>query len=382
MFLYGDPRFLAGSCGLIDDSNESYEFAPETFDASHCLSTLRVDGVTSVFSPEGRSATLPEIVRNCDNVYSGRYAYHHTPTLNNFMITGQYPTVGIELETVDGTYDRDHVDHMIKELKSNWFHFERDGSVDRAHDCEFGFEVITVPLPPRLYRDPRLWVGLENVLSPWLESFDHSCTGLHVHVGVKQFEDAHVIPISHPNSRRMIGKMMATMIYLGLIPSSFIDRVCLRPNNSYCAAPADSLVARLAPLKEGKLIGHNLIDMALEYLMFSRNYEQLQEVRHLSYNGIGCCQPAVGATVPHIFDSHDSELNLAHNYTLEFRRGKGTLHALSIHRMIELMSLIVRYAMRCCNHPDENITTKAFFDYALTNTTSEPLKKLILKEVY
>jgi hypothetical protein len=72
---------------------------------------------------------------------------------------------------------------------------------------------------------------------------------------------------------------------------------------------------------------------------------------------------------------------MEHRYTIEFRRAKGTLHALSVHRIVELMTSIVRYAGKIAREPDMEVSRKAFMEWLASTTTSEALKTLAVEHM-
>jgi len=86
----------------------------------------------------------------------------------------------------------------------------------------------------------------------------------------------------------------------------------------------------------------------------------------------GFCQTVLNGTT-----SHGTEVNTEHKYTVEFRRGKGTLHALSVHRMVETFSLMVRYVGKTIRNPRDYVSKKGLYEFMHDNTTSAPLKKFI-----
>ena len=74
---------------------------------------------------------------------------------------------------------------------------------------------------------------------------------------------------------------------------------------------------------------------------------------------------------------HTTEVNCSHPFTIEFRRGKGTLHALSVHRMVEFTTLLVKYAEEIARRPDDTVVSnESVLDYMITNTTSSALREL------
>jgi len=376
LFLYGNPRLLSGGLECGSSGRESYENAPSLIAKGakgHCTAQMEA---TCPIEP-GRGYTgLDKAQSFGEKIHSGKGCYHSSISRNRFLVEGQYPTAGVEIETISSAYSGEHVRKLLDDLRSNWFHFERDGSLDDEHGGEYGFELITEPLPPRVYRNPDTWIGLENILSPWLESFDHSCTGLHVHVGLNQFQDFDSIPIANRTSRMYIGKVMAMLVYYFIADASFVDRVCLRKQTRFCRTPSDRLLFEGSHrLSSSGMTGYEFIDLAVGKLVAQNTGDW--------YRGVGSaisnpstpppfCQYSLSGTT-----EHGTEVNTQHKYTIEFRRGKGTLHSLSIHRMVELMTMIVRYAGKCCRCPEDIVSSSAFYEFVHDNTTSVPLKKLI-----
>jgi hypothetical protein len=383
LFLYGDPRFLAGGEGGDPAARDGYERDPlllrgKGHSTEDTEAIIRRNPRLAEVTAPGSSATGALMSMN-EAIHQGKTGYHSTVPHNRFLVAGQWPSAGVELETITSAYERLHVSNMTKDLVSNWFHFERDGSLDGDHGGEFGFELITDPLPPRVYRDPKTWLGLENILSPWLTSFDHPCTGLHVHVGLNQFMECDNIPVKNTQARMYIAKVMIMMVYFSIADASFIDRVCLRKQTRYCSTPnGSSLFDGTARLADGGMSGYEFIDLAIDKLIRQDVNTWNSATQWATDHVCDATQPA-----PHCkltmcgTTSHGTEINTEHRYTIEFRRAKGTLHALSIHRIVELMTLIVRYAGKCCRNPEDAVSKKAFYEFVHDNTTSMPLKKLV-----
>lgn len=374
LFMYGDPRLLSGGDGVNQQSRNSYEYLPPT--VGHGTTTAELEARRC--DPE---ETPFELASACgQQIHRGKSSYHSTPTYNNFLVAGQWPSAGIELETIMSERARGRVREALDAMRSNWFHFERDGSLDDEHNGEYGYELITEPLPPRVYRDPETWTGLENAVSPWLESFGHAECGLHIHVGTCQFAECEGIPLRNPDDRIAVGKALACMVYYHLAGQALVDRVTLRKSTEYCSPTANGAFTR--PLASGKMTGAEFVDTAVSRL--------LEESQSAWADGVDSVLPRVGRgsyPTPHFVNSvpqglygHHTEINAEHKYTLEFRRGKGTVHALSIHRMVELMTGIVRFAGKCCREPDAEVSRAAFLDFMSRTTTSEVLRKMIEKK--
>ncbi len=401
IFLGGDPRYLSGA--LANARCGSYESRPVTIgrDAGPLLTT-RAAGFDNV-SANGLKGAFRDFgiaVRH------GRNGYHHRPPLNVFLREGEWPSAGVELETEE----RMGVDleFMTRELESNWFHFEHDGSLSTG-DRE-GYELITEPLPPRFYRNPRLWAGLQNVVSPWLESWQFEQTGLHVHVGLTQFEEAKELSFLHTlTDRRTFGKYMAAFAYLSLCDRSFADRIFLRKNGTYCGQAVFGIGSGIFAWKRG-MTGADVADEVLaaalasscegltsmygQYMrMCRRSMERASESKdakgaatrgEMGEDGTGRSSGWGSATLLGIdgkFSGHHVELNMGNPQTIEFRRGKGTVNGLSIHRMVEFTTLLVRYAMHMLKAPDEEVSPDRLYAYIVENTTSGALRTLAERQL-
>lgn len=388
-FILGDPRFLSGGgrATTID-----YSHRPPTMAAGDA-------GVTSkeVYDYMGRhSCGIEDAVAGFQNVHRGLSGYHHRPPINMFLREGEEPTVGVEIETV-ARYGATR-EALESDLRSNWFHFERDGSLP-----EMGYELITEPLPPHVYRDPHVWAGLQNVLTPWVESFGYNETGLHVHVGLRQFEDIDVFGIPCPDDRRMVGKFLTVLVYFGVLGRAFVDRVMLRKNTGYCAATGFHVFQDFADsVRKGKgVTAGEAVDAAIRYSLCAnavtaRAKESMHgfgygdggngfvthnEGRFSVYDGytdFGLCRDHGG---------EGSEMNASHPYTVEFRRGKGTLHSLSVHRIVELTSLTVRYAAKIMRNPvgkDGNpqmVSPYEMYRFIAENTSNAALRQFAAREM-
>lgn len=377
LFIYGDPRYLSG--GQVGrDGRESYENSPGIVTGEGCT--------TAWLEKNGGSGSVETMLSSFgQRIHSGKSGYHANVVHNKFLVADQWPSAGIELEMICARKDRTSADRLTRDLHSNWFHFERDGSLEDGYGGEFGYELITEPLPPMVYRDPRTWIGLENILSPWFESFDYPCTGLHVHVGLNQFMDFDSIPVKNRVSRMHIGKVMAMLVYFSIADAPFVDRVCLRKQTRYCKTPASRVLFEgSAQLASGEMTGYEFIDLAVGKLI-KQNMENwsscvYSETCNLNSSSIREYAPFCAANLDNT-TSHGVEVNTEHRYTIEFRRAKGTIHSLSIHRVVELMTMIVRYAGKCCRSPQDKVSAKAFYEFVHDNTTSEPLRKLVEKTI-
>lgn len=392
LFIGGDPRFLAGCMPHLSASD--YSATPSVIPKGAGL--LGTDAVSvGKAAAEGMPAAVAAAGAS---VHGGKAPYHHRPTLNLFLRDGEWPSCGVELETEE----REDVSlgDMEDALRSNWFHFESDSSLSTG--STEGYELITEPLPPRYYRDPRLWAGLQNVLAPWVESWGYRETGLHVHVGMTQFEGMPELSpyLVAPHDRRFFGKVLASYLYFNVVGRSFTDRVFLRAPGDYChALEAPKGFLRWREGMTGHEVLRAVLFSAMEYetatssrpqaaarsaadrfasCATARRMAEVADVRTpggvarnapsmLSY---GCC-----------FTGHGSEVNVQNEHTIEFRRGKGTLNGASVLRMVEFATLLVRYAAKVVRRPSDEVGPRQIYKYMAENTTSGALKALAEAEL-
>lgn len=383
LFLFGDPRFLSGGGRSCD--NTSYDNNP--LDAGDNPITTAALIKESLGVTEWTSSMIINSLQALgQQVHRGRDSYHArtwhpgscSTRMNSFLPHNKpcAPTLGVEIETyVHSSAVRNE---MLSMLVSNWFHFEEDGSLDRG----LGHELITEILPPRAYRDIRLWTGLQNVTTKYLDSWHRDTTGLHVHVGVNQFDKCSLLPCSHSHDRRLMGKLIVAYLYYGLLDQSFIGKIMLRKDSGYCRANIPTELSRaIAASTDKNFLAVDLID-AIAVNMGAPSYatvvlDQMSRSTassHVKQNDFS------GTWTRHErwseFSEHHVEINMDHSYTIEFRRGKGTLNAISIHRMVEFASLLVRYAWKIARTPDMKVSPESLYTYFINNTYSEALKKL------
>ena len=347
-FIAGDARVLSGGfCGVVTG----------TYDLTPC-DISPGEPVLEYAGPDGNAIAAAR--RAGQVVYRGRGRYHasHSQGRNTFTVEDDpLPTVGVELETI--AFNELSADDYSA-LRSNWFRFENDGSIGPN-----GHELITDPLPSRVYRDLRTWVGLRNLLVGRLRSYRDTSTGLHVHVGLSRFNSApaRAFKALEVGDRRGLGGLMAAAVYFALLDRTFLDAV--------------AGVLRSGGMSAYDLMDSIIRDFSAPYALASHVCVLTREADESQFNGLN----RVGGTTNgnnsgSEFSGHNSEINLAHSYTIEFRRGKGTLNGESIHRMADFCSLVVRYAEMLALNPETRPTRKDAYGFIIDNTASQSLKEL------
>ena len=372
-FLFGDPRFLSG--GANCNCEISYNYAPPVVEGHEIVTT------EYLLQPRFDNLTLKDRIRAAgQQVHERKSGYHHRPPgINLFLRRGEWPSVGVELETEALCKDSESADDLQNDLVSNWFHMERDGSLDEENDGTYGFEIITEPLPPRAYRNQETWAGLQNILTPWLGSYGFKNCGLHVHVGLEQFEYCEDLPLRNRADRRRIGKYLSAFVYYCLMNPAFIDRVVLRKNGTWSEACSnDEFLRHACEAAAGKITAADAVDIVTGELTriewASKANRQAGRVGS-DDNAYELTRELTG------FSQHGVEINCDHPYTVEFRRGKGTVNSISVHRTVELMSLIVRYAWKMARNPGMDVSQSDVLRFIAENTTSRALKAMAEKEM-
>ena len=377
IFIANDPRFLSGGRNRGFPSNYERPLM-RLYEGGITVTTEDViRGIREDVIPH----ELPDALAHIGQVvHKERLLYHHRPDLNVFVREGENPTVGVELETVER---RDIIcENLEEDLVSNWFHFESDSSL--TGDGRRGYELITEPLPPRIYRDMRLWTGLQNILTPWTESFESPFTGLHVHVGLEQFESLHGLEaFQNIQDRRTAGKLVSSAVYLCLADRAFLDSVFLRRNTTYCGdRSGDVFSAVSSAVSTDGITAGRFVDLVLASAIKKESNMWCSGVNlakdFIMDSGYSSAFRFLNESLA-CFTSHCTEINCEHPYTIEFRRGKGTLNAVSVHRMVELTTLIVKYAEHLIENRDDKVTLTSFAEYVIANTNSSALKQFAEK---
>lgn len=387
LFIMGDPRFLSGggyrnhplTCDRAMEKLRDGEPVLRTGDfvkacggpgeigANYARDIVKY-GMMATVSTHGQC-----IHRGRDGYH--RHEYHPESSIaasgfNVFCGRADLPTMGLELETY--CRSRDNVETMKSELVSNWFHFEEDGSLDRL----VGHELITEPLPPRVYRDIATWIGLQNLVSPWLESYRQNSTGLHVHVGLSQFDKCDGMPADTWTDRRKLAQFACALVYGCVLGYALGDKVFLRRNGHYCALMGDQRMAVAASIVKNGIAAGDMFDWLLS--TFSTGGQAMQVIQYVQSCEYGKASRSSRTAFCDgdwsDMSGHGAEVNFQHTETIEFRRGKGTTNAISVHRMAEFCTLVVRYVWKCAREPGFIVSPRSAYEYIIDLTTSEALR--------
>lgn len=411
MFILDDPRFLEGGVNSHYDMNYTtplitIQDGDNVIDTEAVNSTIHnlilnkpvtlrdlvgSDGVVRLFDSDTRKNLLEYILGNCyrQSIHCGRYSYHHRPSYNVFVPSNDaFPSVGVELEMMKKPRFSDT--ELTLQLKSNWFHFERDGSLGDG-----GYEAITEPLPARCYRDLDLWLGLQSVFSQYFTSYNSYETGFHIHVGKNLFLDS-VQNIARengvanqtlePSEVDTIACLLLSYLYTLVIPRNIIDEIFLRDPTSYCA-PCEPTISQKWTSTTEMTVNEIILDALCVkdfrststrltcYLPQSNDVDILDQEEVMRQ--LERYKKSVYSWRDNLPGGHQSELNFDPLNTIEFRRGKGTLNAVSLHRMVEFASLLVVLTAELLSFPNLRITRDYVLKYISERTNSQALKNIL-----
>lgn len=408
MFILDDPRFLEGGVNNHYEMNYTtplitYDSHTKLVDTKAVMSTidsLAINKPTTLrelagstvrlFDSSVRKNLLEYVLGACYNqsIHCGRNSYHHRPSYNVFVPRNDaFPSVGVELEMMKKQKVPDS--ELAIQLKSNWFHFERDGSLGDS-----GYEAITEPLPAKCYRDLDLWLGLQSIFSQYFISYNSPDTGFHIHVGKSIFidsvknvseEDGVVNQTLEPSEIDTLACLLLAYLYTVVIPRNIIDEIFLRDPTTYCT-PIEPSVSQKWTSKTEMTVNEVVLDAlcvadersaptASSYLPQSKDVSSLspkEVMRQLRQ-----CRFYTYSWRSNLPGGHGSELNFDPANTIEFRRGKGTLNAVSLHRMVEFASLLVTLTAELLSFPDLRITRDYVLKYISERTYSQALKNTL-----
>lgn len=387
LFIANDPRFLSG--GGPDHESVTYDedFAPLGGDDTRVTTGYLVQHHGPVLESRGIASALAAAGQA---IHSGKAGYHGRPSLNKFLEEDGWPSIGVELETIRRDTPKSSRPAMHERLVSNWFHFEDDGSLRSTGD---GHECITEPLPSRVYRDVRTWIGLQNILVPYAYSWNTQATGLHVHVGLSRFKGFSAAAVAVPDfirfdpynyDLRSLARFLMFHVQMNVADEALLSEVFLRPRGGYCSRcmAHDGVVsARMTSRDMIAMVAHG---MALNYNeALSRCQALDDQLRRRGSTALKCglCNSSIVNTRPAAASGHGSEMNTDHFATFEFRRGKGTLNGVSVHRMVEYCSLVEKYVEKMMTEPDMVPSNHDLRLFLADNTASAALKETALKAI-
>lgn len=234
------------------------------------------------------------------------------------------PLIGLELEV----YAKNR---YIFDNKSNFFYLQRDGSLSEENG---GIEITTIPMSfDDLVKDNG---GIDILTKDFISRF--SCysqkaeeTGFHIH-------------LSKVNFNTKVHVLLKKAFYC--FPYDFITELFGRRNTNYCV-----------PEKEiQKLMSYGIHPNAASEQGLEKIFQPYCDSRYF-------------------------ELNFTNPRTVEFRRGKGTIDAISIKTILDFCYHIYKYSIESQNlYKSDLLSIRLYLqNYLMENSRTEHLKKLIKK---
>lgn len=147
----------------------------EEFTNGECFSIAPLEGE---FKPLDRSMDFFNKKYTTESIYKAVHGYHSGRDYNA-LVEGCKPSdyrIGVELEVECNS--RAIKNNINARLRSNWLLMERDGSLS-----DNGIEFITIPMRPTDIKNPTTWTKFIGFMSDKAKSWNTSTCGLHVHIG-------------------------------------------------------------------------------------------------------------------------------------------------------------------------------------------------------
>lgn len=234
------------------------------------------------------------------------------------------PLIGLELEV----YAQNR---CIFDNKSNFFYLQRDGSLSEDSG---GVEITTLPMSfDSLIKDNG---GIDILTKDFMPRF--SCysqkspeTGFHIH-------------LSKVNFNANVCILLKKAFYC--FPYDFITELFGRTNTHYCTAEKEIQ----------RLMAYGIHPNAASQQGLEKIFQPYCESRYF-------------------------ELNFTNHKTVEFRRGKGTVDAISIKAILDFCYHIYKYSVESQNlHKADLLSIRLYLqNYLMENSRTERLKNLIKK---
>ncbi len=268
--------------------------------------------------------------KNIINTRRGSYHEGRHQGYNTYI--GRYNApynIGVELECASP--------QRVELLPTNFFSYESDCSIS---SFGFGVEFVSHPIPHTLARREEMWSGVCN----WLDSkgfksweFGESGCGLHIHIGRE------ALGANREEQNEALGRLV--ILYQNMSESvkmsvfgRGVGRWCGR--DSYTSL--DDICDKIA---RGEKVSKN-------------------EVKE------------IGEVKSEQMDRY-KEINVTNRATIEFRRGRGSVNARRIAKVVAFCDLLCEYSAKVAN--PSKLTQKDFFTYikGLKKMKNHPLMEII-----
>lgn len=282
---------------------------------------------------EPTATTMTEFIAkgySKDNLYTGQRSYHYGVEMNTPLKDNYEFRVGVELEV---EFNDDDLREAFNEKPSNWFYREHDGSLG-----SYGCEIITIPLLPKDAKSKDFWKPLVDELRGKASSWDTGRCGLHVHVGREAFGK------TAEERSETEGKLL--YLYHHVVKDTTFNIKVYGRSHSYNE-------------HDGKTDEGNAISVL--------GGEKLFKDKEI-------CKRVGDAMKDRAGDTRYFDINTSNTYTIEFRKGRGSINEARIAMVVEYCLMLVRFARRS---PWSGISAMRWRDFVRANAKSEMLKMLI-----
>lgn len=271
-----------------------------------------------------------------DSIYKGIHGYHSGREYNA-LVEGHKPSdyrIGVELEVECNS--RAIKNDINARLRSNWLLMERDGSLS-----DNGIEFITIPMRPVDIKKSTTWAKFIGYMSDKAKSWNTSTCGLHVHIGREILGD------SAEEKSETLGKLL--YLYHHWLKD--------HDTNIKIYGRARAYHDQDGKVREGdavKVLGSKVL--------------KVKEVRN---------DLKAKLTERSLRDRY-FDINNRNTFTIEFRKGRGSLNTDRIISVIEYSELMCLY---CRKAKWEKISDADFFAFVRKKVKrTSPLRRFITNE--
>lgn len=271
------------------------------------------------------------------NVYTGIHGYHSGRRYNGLVKPSKTPyRIGVELEVeCNSSYIKNQIN---ANFKSNWLLMERDGSLSSN-----GIEFITIPMTPKSIKMRNTWMDFIDMMSSRAKSWNTRTCGLHVHIGREILGD------NAEEQSETIGKLL--FLYHHYIKE--------HPTNvkvygrDRCYSEQDGKTSEGVAVKT---LGTSVLKVRdVKDKLKKSMTERSNRDRYF-------------------------DINIRNEYTIEFRKGRGSLNVDRITAVIEYSELLCLYARKV---KWDKISDTGFFEFARMKVKrTSPLWRFLASEEY
>lgn len=260
-----------------------------------------------------------------EHLYEGQHCYHahHGDVMNLPQRPYHGHRIGIELEV---EFNTDAARRTFNQIQSNWFYRESDGSLG-AHGCE----IITIPLLPTDAKSEEFWMPLCRYLKSRASSWNTGRCGLHVHIGRE------ILGKTAEIQSETIGRLL--YLYHHWLKDTRLNIDIYGRERGYNDRDGKTDAGKVAAIFGKDVLKNKNICGKLKDEMIYKNT-----------------------------DNRYYDINLMNTYTIEFRKGRGSINQKRI-------AMVVEYCERMCHYarttPWTQIDYNDFVNY-LQATTHNP----------